>query len=312
MWRAVQCHRRTRGVHGRGAEGGLYTWRLTGRVLLESTGSYGLDLALELHAVKRFVVVYLNPAQSKAYAQAKKRRAKTDRLDAKLLAEMASKGLGHAWQPPEEAYLELRAMTRHRRSMVENRTREKNRLAAARATNTTPRAVLDSLQATIQWLSDQIEALNRIITAHCRAHPELQRRVTLLSTMDGIGPTTSAEIVGEIGCAPRDLTPRQLVAYAGLDPQVFQSGHLDARRHISRQGSRFLRLAMHFAATNGVKNSPRIRAIHQGLLDRGKPKMVAYVAIARRLLHVVHALLRTGERWDSSRFGRLPDEATAS
>ena len=131
------------------------------RVLLESTGNYGLDLALELNERKRVEVVYINPRVASAFAKAAGLRAKTDTVDALMLAAMCANGHGRTWAPPAPHLRQLRAATRRIRAMVNTRTAEKNRLKALLATTTTPTFVREEVELSIQHLTARITLLRK-------------------------------------------------------------------------------------------------------------------------------------------------------
>lgn len=272
------------------------------RVVLESTGIYGLDLAMSLAAVKRFEVIYINPRAAKAYATLGMLRAKTDRVDARLLATMAEDERGIVWQPPTQHALEFRAGMRRIRALVNEKTREKNRLKAAQHTQTTAKLVLEDLKSHIKALDTRIANLQKKVLAHARTDCVMAENMDLLKTIQGVGDRTAAEIVSEISCLPSDLTARQLVASAGLDPRVHQSGNFDARRRISKMGSKQLRLSLYFAALNSVRREKEVGLYHKAMVSRNKSPQLAYVAVARKLLHSMHAMLATREKFEPARF----------
>lgn len=273
------------------------------RVVLESTGVYGLDLALALHAVKRFEVVYVNPRAAKGFASAGMVRAKTDRIDAHALAAMAAAGRGQRWQPPSMHQLQVRQGTRRLRAMVDECSREKNRLKSSKATGTTASLVADDIREHIQALEQRIVAFEKRLLAFAFEDATLREEVELLCTTKGVAARTALAFVAELRCLPANLTPAQVVACAGLDPRAKQSGAMDAPRHISKMGTKYLRLALHFAALNTVQFVPEVAAHHAALVARGKSPLVAYVAIARKLIHVFLAMLSNKSGFNAAKFG---------
>lgn len=272
---------------------------------LESTGPYGLDLALALHHEKRFEVRYINPMAAKGYVKAGLVRSKTDRVDARVLARMAQVGQGVVWQPPSDHALELRGLTRRIRTLTNDRTREKNRLASGQATATTSEAVIADTQDSIEALDRRIAALRVAALAHARSDKEVAAMIDLLITIRGVAENTAVEFLGEVLCMPRDLTPKQLVAAAGLDPRAKQSGKKDSPRSISKMGSKFLRATLHMAAINGVRWCPEIKAFHDVLTqDRKKKELVSYVAVARKMLTTMHGMLKSKTPFEASKFYR--------
>lgn len=279
-------------------------------VALESTGPYGLDLALALSRQKRVQVRYINPAAAKGYASAGFVRAKTDRVDARMLARMAADERGRPWEPPSDHALVLRAITRRIRALINDRTREKNRLQSTKAVAQLPELLVQDIEANIAALDARIEHLRAHALEHARRDAEVAAALDLLVTIPGVAEATAVEVLAEILCMPRDLNARQLVAQAGLDPRPKQSGTKDGPRSISKMGSSHLRAALHMAAINGVRWCPEIAGFHGVLTEeRKKPKLVAYVAVARKLLHTVHGMLRSKTAFEASRFYRADRQA---
>ena len=272
-------------------------------VALESTGPYGLELALDLHRVARIEVRYINPMAAKAYASRGLTRAKSDRVDARALARMAADELGVPWDPPSEHALALRALTRRIRTLIYDRTREKNRLESTRAAGVLPRVLITDIEENIVALDQRIERLRERALEFARTDATVSTNIDLLCTMKGIGDASAVEILAELGGMPKDLTAKQLVAQAGLDPRAKQSGTRDGPRSISKMGSRYLRAALHMAAINSVRWRPEVAGFHRILTEeRNKPQLVAYVAVARKLLHVIHGMLKTRTAYDPDRF----------
>jgi len=274
------------------------------KAVLESTGNYGLDVALMLHAQKKVEVFYVNPMAAKGYATAGMVRAKTDRVDARVLAEMAENSRkAEPWTPPPAHCRELRALTRRVRGLVENRTREKNRLKAVQTTKTTPALVIEDIEGNIVDLTKRIRKLRKAAVRLILQHEDLSDAFKLLTSVKGVGKASGAEILGELSCMPTDLTVKQLVAQAGLDPRARQSGTKDGKRHISKMGSRYLRAALHMAAVTAVRDCPEVTRFYDILRNgRNKPYKVAMVAVSRKLLHCIFGMLKHRQKWDATKF----------
>lgn len=283
-----------------------YLKKRSGKVVvtMESTGIYGLDLALSLHAHKRFVVRYLNPMRAKAFIKTRTGgRSKTDKVDAKLLAELSATLELPAWEPPPREALELRSITRRIRSVTNDRTREKNRLSMVEATDALSELLRQDIEAHIAQLDERIAALQAAALAFARKFPKYAEAIDLLDGYPGIGENTAVEILGELVCLPPDLTPRQLVAQAGLDPRANESGSRVGKRTISKMGSNYLRAILYIAAINTVRWCPEVARFHDVLTrERNKPPIVAYVAVARKLLHTIHGVLASKTPFEPARF----------
>ena len=278
------------------------------KIVLESTGAYGLDLALRLHKVTKFVVYYVNPKAAKGYASRGFVRAKCDRVDALMLARMAADDLGAPWCPPREHVLHLRCMTRRIRTLVNDKTREKNRLEAGR-TGATPQFVLDDIEDNISMLERRIKRLRKATLEYAREHAELAAKLDLLVTIPGVADNTAVEVLAEMECMPNDLTAKQLVAQAGLDPRAKQSGKKDGPRRISKMGSKYLRASLFMAAFNSSKHSPEIAEFRRHFREnKHKPYLVTMTAISRKLLHCIHGMLKSETAFDADRFYKWPGE----
>jgi len=273
-------------------------------VTLEATGVYGLDIALALHTVRRFEVCYLNPARSRAFARVDNlSRAKTDKVDCGQLAKMGAVLDLQRWTPPATDKLELRSVTRRVRALIDESTREKNRLNEVRCTGTSSNLVIIDLEEHITQLETRIAKLRKAAIAHARSHPDLDEALDIIVSVRGIAEPSGIEILGAYACLPNDLSTRQLTAQAGLDPKPKQSGMIDSPRHISKMGSRHLRAAMFMPAINTVKHCPEVRRFFEHLTEnRQKKPLVAYTAVARKLLCTIHGMLRTKTTFDATRF----------
>ena len=273
----------------------LVAWlRRSGRPLracMEATGIYGLDLALRLSESAGMELMVANPRATRRFAEALMVRAKTDRVDAEVLCRFAERMPFEPWQPPTPESLELRALTRRIQALTEQRTREKNRLHAARASRSTPASVCQSLKRQIRALDQELDRLGRQVQTQIRHHPALEGRYRLLLTIPGIGPKSASQILGELAVLPPELEPRQWVAHAGLDPKPRESGtSLRKPRRISRTGNARLRRALYMPALVARRWSPHCRSFHQRLLQRGLRPIQAIVALMRKLLHAIHGV----------------------
>ncbi len=277
------------------------------RVVLESTASYGTALAELLHQEKRAKVYVANPRMTKAFSRSLNMRAKTDRLDAAMLARFARVTDIPEYVPPSEPLKLLRALTTRRSQLVNANAKEKVRLKEAEHTGVAPQLVINDMRAHITYLTGSIDRTEKAIAEHVKAHPDMLEVFELLTAASGIALVTAATIIAEIGHLPKDMTAKQLVAFAGLDPRTFQSGKMDARRRITKRGNKRLRTIMYMAAQNTARRDKNVRAWRQRLLDAGKPPKVANVAVARRLLHAVHAIMKHRTPWDGDRFYSIPE-----
>ena len=274
------------------------------RVCVEATGTYSLDVCCALSAGNHPVML-LNPRASMHHAKAKMRRAKTDKVDARALSEIAGGDGFMAWKQPSQAVNDFRATMRRVNSLVKSGADERNRLAAAQATRQTPRFVLEDLKASIDAIDARVARVRKHALSLVRGDAELTQAHRVLISMPGVGEAAALAIAAEIFALPREMTAPQVVAYAGLDPKPKETGGPEmGHRSISRYGNSHLRKAMFFPAMTAMRMDGPFKAIGERLIARGKDKMVALVAIMRRMLTVAWKLVVSGETFDPTRVGK--------
>lgn len=274
--------------------------RRRARVVLEASSIYHLGLALALHAAQRIEVMVANPRAARDFARAVMQRSKTDACDAAALLEFARRMEFQAWVPPTPEKLVLRALTRRIDNLTKSRTQEKNRLHASAPLC---EAVQQDIRVNIGHLGRRVQVLRKKALAHVKKFPELHEQLTRLTSIRGVGSASAIQILGEICFLPNDMTPRQWVAFAGLDPRIFQSGlSLNAPARISKMGNRALRAALFMPALVAVRWEPQVKAFYEKMVDRQKVRMQAIVAVMRKLLHAIHGMLRTGTDFDGKKF----------
>lgn len=270
------------------------------QVVVEATGTYALGVATHLAGLEDIEVMIANPRLTKNFAKAHGQRGKTDAIDARMLARYAEQSTFCAWHPPADSLQQLRALTRRREQVVDLARMEKQRLAEAKSTGQD--FFVEGHERMIAFLATEVAALEAEAKAHTAMHQELAAQRDSLLSVPGIGDVTAHVIIAEVGCLPPDLTGKQLTAFAGLDPLPNQSGRRDGRRHISKRGNARIRSILYIAAWNAKRFSPEVKALHARLVEHGKAPKVADVAVARKLLLVSRALLRSGGQWDGSLF----------
>jgi transposase len=262
-------------------------------VLMEASGGYEAALACELAAAGLAVAV-VNPRQARDFAKAMGALAKSDRLDAAMLAELAAvlaarADLARFLRAPAEAErLDLEALVARRRQLVAMLLAERQRLALARS------AVRPSIEALAATLRAQIAEMDEEMRGHVAAHhAELDR---LLRSVKGIGPTVSAAIIAELPELGQ-LGRRQIAALVGVAPYARESGVWRGRRRIAG-GRGQLRRTLYMATLTAARWNPVIRAFYERLLAVGKLKKVALIACMRKLLTILNAMARDTRPFD--------------
>ena len=263
---------------------------------LEATGRYRDELALFLHETG-YQVSVVNPARIQAYAASQLKRNKTDKEGAKIIAHFCATQAPERWTKPSPAQQELQAMVRQLDALQTMRQQEKNRLQAG-----APSAVvLETLEAHVAFLDEQISQLMARIHDHIDQHPDLKQQKALLTSIPGIADVTAARLLAEIPSLERFEGASQLAAYSGLTPREHQSGSSVFRRgHLSKTGNAHLRRALYMPALVALRWNPIIQVFAERLRERGKPKMVIVGAVMRKLLHIVYGVLKSGNPFDPS------------
>jgi len=273
------------------------------RVCLEATGVYGLDLSLALHRTKGIEVMVANPRAIKDFARAFLQRSKTDALDAAVILEFVKRMPFQVWQAPPVEIQQLRAISRRITALTKNKSMEKNRLHASDHSEELTKFTRDDMASHIEYLAQSIRRLGEEAVAMIRLSPELSREFDHLISVKGIAEASATQILAELAVLPGDMTSRQWVAHAGLDPRHHESGtsiHRPAR--VSKAGNKYLRSALYMPALVAVRHEPNVRAFYEKLLARGKKPLQAIVAVMRKLLHAIYGMFRHDRDFEGEKF----------
>jgi transposase len=258
-------------------------------VAMEATGKLEIKAALALEAAGLPVAV-VNPRQVRDFARSMGRLAKTDRLDALMIARFAA-----ALKPPARSArsaeeLELRELASRRQQLTEMIAAEKLRLES-----TGSGFVRRQICADIRALRKQLEECGRETGATIRKNPAWQAREDLLRSASGIGPVASSVLIAELPELGQ-ISGKQVASLAGVAPINRDSGTMRGRR-TCWAGRESVRRALYMAVLSARRHNPRIRAFYERLVGAGKTKKVALVACMRKLLVILNAMLRKNEPW---------------
>ena len=266
-----------------------------GLVVMEATGGYEAALACALQA-SGLPVAVLNPRQARDFARSMGRLAKTDAVDARMLAEMAAvlvrrEDLARFVRPlADECQQWLAALVTRRRQLLAMLGSERQRLQI------TPRKLHPSIEAIIAVIKAQLDDLEAQMMDHVREH--FSGLDGLLQSTSGIGPVASATLIAQLPELGR-LNRREIAALVGVAPMSNDSGNRKGRRRV--QGGRFeIRRVLYMATLTAARYNPVIRAFYERLKAAGKLPKVALVACMRKLLTMLNAMVRTGKPWDAS------------
>ena len=275
----------------------------TVRAVLESTGTYSLDVALALHRTGGIAVMVANPRAIKQFTGALMQRAKTDLTAAVALREYAIRMPFVPWEPPAAHVLELRAIARRIAALIVERTRERNRLHALTASAEASAVVCNDIEVNVRHLERRTELLSAQALALIAAHEDLQTAFELLVSVPGIAAHSAVQLLPELLVLPGTMTVRQWVAHAGLDPRAHQSGtSVDKPARISKVGNAHIRRALYMPALVAVQHNRHVRTFFDKLVARGKTQLQAYVAVMRKLLHAIYGMFTTRTPFMAAKF----------
>ena len=276
-------------------------------VCLEATGVYHFDLSLALHDVGVLLMV-VNPKVAHKFAKVLMKNSKTDAVDANTLAEYAARMDFVAWTRPSNETIALRSFARGIDALTCQKAVAKNHLHALTATSETPKAVLKDVKLAIAQLQKRIDRLMAEVLILIGKHPNLERILTLLTGIKGIGNTSAIALMGELLLLPPDLSHREWLKFAGLDPRAFDSGKsVHKKTRISKAGNRHIRSALYMPALSAKQHDKHVKAYFQHLVANGKKPLQAVCAIMRKLLHATHGMLKKDEPFDNTRFYSIPE-----
>jgi transposase len=260
-------------------------------IVLEATGGY--ERAVTAALVERGLrAVIVNPRQVRAFAKATGQAAKTDRIDADVLALFAER-VRPAWRPlDDEATTDLAAVLLRRRQLSDMLTAEKNRLGLAR------RPVRASLKKHVAYLERELRITESELRERIEASPVWRVQDDLLRTTPAIGAVTAQTLLAELPELGQ-LRHKQISALVGVAPMADDSGGSRGKRAISGGRAR-VRQVLYMATLVATRHNPVIHAFYHRLLAVGKPKKVALVACMRKLLTILNAMIRDQKPWSAT------------
>lgn len=268
---------------------------------LESTGAYGTALATTLADADQYVSV-VNPARVKYAGLMRGQGNKTDKADAKLIAEYATRERPPAWQPPPAETQELQALVRRRDDLRALAACEKGRLTIPGLT----RAAQQSITRTVTFLEKEANRLQRQADVLIAASETLAADRELLESIPGVGAVTAQAILAELPPPAHFASAQQAAAYAGLAPREYRSGSsVRKRTRLSKAGNARLRKALYLPALTAIRFNPLLKAFFERLVAAGKAKMAAVGACMRKLLMIAYGVLKSRTPFDPNRSAKM-------
>lgn len=259
------------------------------RIVLEATGRYERPF-VEAALQKGMPVIIANPIHVRRYAGAIGQLAKTDHIDAWLIAEYAA-----VVQPPVRGHhsnsvIKIKDLLVRRRQLIEMMTMEKNRH------HIMPDFLKTDIKRSITHLQKQLEKVDQHLDKLIEAEDEWRDKRAIMQSMPGIGPAVVNTLLGdmpELGA----LTQKQVAALTGVAPYNRDSGKLRGKRRI-RGGRHSVRTILFMAALTSIQHNPVIRSFYQHLVAQGKHKKVALTACMRKMITILNAMVRDGTTWE--------------
>lgn len=265
---------------------------LSAHVCLEATNTYAEGAAVSLSEAG-YTVSIINPALSKAFAQSEGVRAKTDLVDARLLARFCREKRPMAWSPPSRTERVLRELVLRHQALSDMHTQEQNRR------HTACEALLPSIQAHLGWLEGELKQLEKQIKDLIDDDPDMGARRRLLESIPGLGQKTAAVLLAYVGQHLRFDKARQFTAFAGLTPLRFESGSsVRKTTRMSKIGHAFLRRALYMPAMVALYKTQWGRVFRERLQANGKAPKLIIGAMMRKLAQVAYGVLKSGRPFD--------------
>lgn len=267
-------------------------------VVMEATGSYWITLATTL-AQAGFAISVINPAQAHHFAKALLKQAKTDAIDAQMLAQLAALLQPAVWTPPPAIFVELYQRLNERESLMQMRQQLCNQFHALSHCPSVIASVHTRMQFLIESLTEQILEVEAELDKALSLDSLWAASAIRLQTIPGIGLLTAAWLLVTTLNFTLCNTVEELTAYAGLAPHPFQSGtSVHGRASIGHTGNAALRTAVYLATLSAAQYNPVIKAFYDRLRAAGKPMKVARCAAARKLLHIAFAVVKNEADFD--------------
>ncbi len=265
--------------------------------VMEATGIYYQQLAYYLVEHHCSVSVVL-PNKIKFFSKSLSSKSKTDPLDSAAITRFGLERKLVLWSPPTSLAKALRSLTREYHAMKVTITEIKNQCHALTSSFQPLRSSLKRKAHLIATLEEQIRQIEQELHALVDTDPLLSERVPNICTAKGIGFMTVVSVLAETQCFNHITSQKQLSSYAGFDIEINDSGLKQGKTSISKKGNRHLRRVVFMPALSASRCNPVMKEFYQRLVEKGKNKMIALVAVARKLLLLIYALWKHNSVFD--------------
>jgi transposase len=264
-------------------------------VIMESTGVYHLRLAFAATEAG-YPVSIVNPLIIKRYGEMKLRRVKTDKADAKLIAEYGYEQKPGLFKPADKERIHLQQILKGLEELYKSRTQMSNRIEAYDHGIGIAPSLRESLSSIIKTIDEEIQKLTDELNDYMDTHyPQLK---STLKSIPGVGDKTASTIIAYYGEFESFSTAKQAASYAGINPNPRQSGtSVNRCSNISKRGHSIIRKALYMCALSLVRCNPEYKAYYESMLARGKAKKKALVAVANKILRQIFAVIKYQRQW---------------
>lgn len=257
-------------------------------IVMESTAGLEMPVAVDLAAAE-FPVVIVNPRQVRDFARATGKLAKTDRIDAQILARFGETVRPEVRPLKDEQIQELSALISRRRQIVEMLTAEKNRLTTA------PKRIQRDIKAHIKWLEKRLDNVDDEIQKRIKASPIWREKEAILQSVPGVGPVLTASLLCNLPELGR-LNRRQVAALVGVAPLNRDSGLFRGKRKVWG-GRANIRAVLYMATLSSVRANSVLKLFYNRLCEGGKPPKVALTACMRKLITILNSMIKNNTPW---------------
>jgi transposase len=257
-------------------------------LIVESTGGYEVDMVRTLQKEGLSVSV-INPRQARDFAKALGRLAKTDKIDAGVLAHFGEAVKPAAKEISSDDQESLGALAQRRRQLVDMLTVEKNRLSRAHGSVSKP------IKKSIEFLNKQLKDVEKQLAEHVKSDEEWSRKAEVLESIRGVGQVIAVTLIADLPELGK-VSHKEIAALAGLAPLNRDSGFMQGKRSIWG-GRATVRTALYMGALVAVRFNPILKAFYEKLCQAGKQKKVALIACARKLLTIMNSMIKNNTKW---------------
>lgn len=267
---------------------------------MEATGPYYLSLAVFLYECAVMVCV-INPLVIKRFSQMRMVRAKTDKADARLIALYAEKEVPKLWTPPHAVLHEIQQIQTTLEGLSKQRRMMKNQLEAIMVQPFQSKEVVQTLNDFIKRINEKITILEQAAILQVEAH--FSKEVELMTSIPGIGIKTAMTLLVTTQGFSKFESSKKLASYAGICPRIYQSGtSIKGKGRITKMGASRLRSMLYIASWSAIKYNKSCKALFDRLVEKGKAKNLALIAVANKLLRQAFAVVSNQEFYNQTKY----------